>query len=90
MEEDKVGVLPDSIEEMAEYAISKVMSAGAGVAKNFMDYLQSLEEVRDGGYTVYMLRVSQGEGGQTTLLTLLIVITRLVFRLNISLYNLLI
>lgn len=42
---DEVSMLPDSLEDMAEYAISKVMAAGAGVAKNVMNFLKDMDEV---------------------------------------------
>lgn len=40
-----VAVLPDTIEDVAEFALEKVLEAGSGVAKTVMNFLRDLEEV---------------------------------------------
>ena len=38
--------MQSGIEDMAEFAIAKVMEAGAGMAKNVMNFFKELDEVR--------------------------------------------
>ena len=38
--------MPDTIEDVAEFALAKVIEAGSGVAKNVMNFLRDLEEVK--------------------------------------------
>ena len=42
----EVTVLPDTIEDVAEFALAKVIEAGSGVAKNVINFLRDLEEVK--------------------------------------------
>ena len=46
MPSHEVTVLPDTIEDVAEFALAKVIEAGSGVAKNVMNFLRDLEEVK--------------------------------------------
>jgi len=38
-------MLPDNIEDAAEFALSKVLQTGQNIAKNVMDFLKELDEV---------------------------------------------